>query len=196
MLDGAQTFGVLDVNLSVVQPDFYTGSLHKWPCGPKETGLLYVNQAVHDRIRPSVVGLYSGQVGISRTLEAHGQRDDARIAATTEALAFQGRIGRAVIERRSRQLSQALMTGLKALPGVTLWTNPDPAKSASIVVFQPGTLNVQRLGVALAEKDRIICTARGGQVMPGLRIAPHFYNTMDEIDRTVNAIRGYLQNGV
>jgi selenocysteine lyase/cysteine desulfurase len=87
------------------------------------------------------------------------------------------------------------MDGLRALKGVTLWTDPDPARSAAIVIFQPGTLDVRRLTTALT-KDRIIVTARSGQEWPGLRIAPHFYNTMDDIDRTVGAIRKYLASGV
>ena len=50
-----------------MKPDFFTGSAHKWPCGPKECGLLYVNARVHDRIKPSIVSLYPGEVGISRS---------------------------------------------------------------------------------------------------------------------------------
>jgi isopenicillin-N epimerase len=38
LVDGAQSFGLLDVDLSAMQPDFYTGSAHKWTCGPKEAG--------------------------------------------------------------------------------------------------------------------------------------------------------------
>lgn len=196
LVDGAQAFGVLDLDLGAMNPDFYTGSMHKWPCGPKETGMLYVNRAVHDRIHPSVVGVYAGEVGISRTLEATGQRDDVRIAAVAEALKFQGAIGRAVIERRSRALAQALMAGLTKLSGVKLWTDPDPARSAAIVIFQPGSLDVRKLGAALTGKDRIICTTRTGTQAPGLRLAPHFYNTMDEMDRTVDTIRKYLATGV
>lgn len=196
LVDGAQTFGLLDINLAAMKPDFYTGSMHKWPCGPKETGMLYVNQAAQDRIHPSVVSLYGGQTGISRTHEAHGQRDDARIAAVADALKFQGSIGRATIERRSRDLAQALMAGLKALPGVKMWTSLDPSRSAGIVIFQPGTLDVQKLGAALADKDRIVCTTRAGAQNPGLRFAAHFYNTMEEMDRTVGAIKRYLSTGV
>ena len=195
LVDGAQSFGVLDVDLSHVKPDFYTGSMHKWPCGPKEKGVLYVNAAVQSRIHPSVVGVYGGQVGISRTLEANGQRDDASIAAVADGLKFQGAIGRQVIERRARQLGQALMDGLKKLPGVRLWTDPDPTRSAAIVIFQPGSLDVRKLGAALTA-DGIICTARTGAQNPGLRMAPHFYNTMDEIERAVGAIRKYLASGV
>lgn len=196
LVDGAQSFGVLDVDLSAMNPDFYTGSMHKWPCGPKEKGMLYVNKGVQDRIHPSVVGVYAGEVGISKTLEANGQRDDASIAAVTDALKFQGSIGRATIEKRSRQLAQALMDGLKKLPGVKLWTDPDPARSAAIVIFQPGSLDVRKLGPALTENEHIICTTRGGQQNPGLRMSPHFYNTMDEMDQAVGAIKKYLASGV
>ncbi len=191
LVDGAQAFGVLDLDLGTMRPDFYTGSMHKWPCGPKEKGLLYAHREIHDRLHPSIVGLYGGQVGLSRTFEANGQRDDASIAALAEALRLQGSIGRAVIEQRSRQLAKRLMDGLRNLPGVTLWTNPDPSRSAAIVIFQPGTADVRRLGTALAT-ERIICTTRTGPQNPGLRLSPHFYNTMDEMDRTVAAIKRHL----
>src|SRR4029450_11775043 len=134
------------------------GSMHKWPCGPKEKGLLYVNKAVHDRIHPSVVGVYAGAVGISRTMESHGQRDDASVAAVTDALKFQETIGRASLDRRARQPAQALMEGLKKLDGVTLWTDPNPARSSSIVIFRPGTLDPRKLNAALSN-DRIVATA-------------------------------------
>ena len=150
-------------------------------------GLLYVRRDVHERLHPSVVGLYGGQVGLSRTFEACGQRDDASIAALVEALAFQESVGRKTIEARTRQLAAALMTGLRALPGVKLWTDPDPSRSAGIVIFQPGSADPRQLGAALL-KERIVCTVRGGQHNPGLRMSPHFFNTMEEIDRTVAAV--------
>ncbi|MBI5547911.1 MAG: aminotransferase class V-fold PLP-dependent enzyme, partial [Deltaproteobacteria bacterium] len=48
LVDGAQTFGVLDVNLGDMQPDFYSGSAHKWVCGPKENGVLYIKGEGHE----------------------------------------------------------------------------------------------------------------------------------------------------
>jgi selenocysteine lyase/cysteine desulfurase len=196
LVDGAQAFGVLDLDLGAMQPDFYTGSLHKWPCGPKEKGLLYINKAVQDRIHPSIVGLYGGQVGISRTFEANGQRDDASIAAVTESLRFRNGIGLKTIEARSRQLAEALMDGLAKLPGVKLWTDRAPDRHAAIVIFQPGSLDPRRLGTALQQKDKVVCTTRGGQQNPGLRISPHFFNTMGEIERTLGALKRYLAEGV
>jgi selenocysteine lyase/cysteine desulfurase len=193
LVDGAQSFGVLDIDLSVMRPDFYTGSMHKWPCGPKETGVFYVNKDVQDRIWPSLISLYAGAVGISKKFEGNGQRDDAKIAAVAEALKFQGSIGRDVIERRSRALAQALMDGLKKVSGVQLYTPTDPARHAAIVIFKPGSADPRKIGTALAENDKIVVTTRANAAdRPGLRISPHFFNTMDEMDRTVGAIKKYV----
>lgn len=196
LVDGAQSFGVLDVDLSTIKPDFYTGSAHKWPCGPKEMGVLFVARAVHDQIWPSVISLYAGTIGISQKLEANGQRDDAALAALADSLKFNNQIGRPVIEKRSRALAQHLIAELRALDGVTMWTHTDPAKSAAIVIFKPGSLDPRRLSAALTEKDKIVVTARAGEDRPGLRLSPHFYNTMAEMDRTVAAIRRYMATGV
>ena len=196
LLDGAQTFGAMDVNLGGIRPDFYTGSAHKWPCGPKECGVLYVHRDVHERIWPSIIGVYAGAVGISRKLEGMGQRDDARMAVLVEAVKFRESIGRGAIERRGRELAQALIDGLRKLNGVTVYTDPAPGRSGAIVVLRPGNLDPRRLGAALAEQEKIVCTVRAGQDRPGLRFAPHLYNTMDEIERTVAAIGKYLARGV
>lgn len=196
LLDGAQTFGALDVNLGDIKPDFYSGSAHKWPCGPKECGVLFLNKDVHDRIWPSVIGVYPGAVGISQKLEGMGQRDDARLVAFAEALRFREAIGRKVIDERLRQLSQFLMTELKKLDGVQVYTDPAPGRSANIVIFKPGSLDPRRFSAALAEKEGVVATLRGGQDRPGLRVAPHLYNTMDEMQRLVAATKKYLASGV
>jgi isopenicillin-N epimerase len=196
LVDGAQSFGVLDVDVKALGPDFYSGSCHKWPCGPKEIGVLYVNAAVHERLAPSVVSLYGGQVGISRTHEAYGQRDEAALATLGAAMKFQDDIGRAAIEKRSLELTRHLAKGLQNIPGVSLWTHPEPGKSAAIVVFKPGTLNPQQLVRTLYEKERIACAAAGGSTRPGVRLSPHFYNTMEEMDRTLAAVARYMKSGV
>jgi selenocysteine lyase/cysteine desulfurase len=196
LVDGAQTFGVLDVDLGEMRPDFYTGSIHKWPCGPKETGLLFVSAAVHDRMHASVVSLYPGAVGISRRLEAYGQRDEAALATVGAAVTFQQQIGRAVIERRVRELAQYLARELSRIDGVTLWTRMDADKSAGIVVFKPAGLDPRRVATTLYERDRIACAASGGTSRPGVRFSPHLYNTMEEMARVVEAVRTYVSKGL
>ena len=196
LVDGAQSFGVLDVDLSVIRPDFYSGSAHKWPCGPKETGVLFVNKDVQDRISPSVVSLYPGAVGISKKMEGFGQRDEAALATLGVAIKWQDDIGRAAIERRVRQLAERLTSELAKIDGVTLRTNPDPARSAAIIVFKPGALDAHKVVSALYEKERIVSAFTGGSDRPGVRLSPHFYNTMDEVDRAIATIRKYLAAGL
>jgi len=197
LVDSAQAFGVLDVNLSEIKPDFFTGSMHKWPCGPKEKGVLFVNRDVHDRIAPTIYGVYGGAVGISKTFEAEGQRDDAAMAAVVEALKFQSAIGRATVEKRVRFLAARLMTELAKIDGVHLWTDPAPDRSAAIVIFKPGSLDPTRLGDTLSEKERIVVTIRGANgTNPGLRASPHMFNTLDDIDRFVGSVAKFMKTGV
>jgi selenocysteine lyase/cysteine desulfurase len=196
LLDGAQSFGLLDVDLSVIQPDFYTGSAHKWPCGPKEAGVLFVSRRAQERLWPSIYSAYTGAVGLSKTFEGFGQRDDAAIVAFGETIAFHEKVGRANIEKRSRELTQALIAGLRGIDGVTLWTHPAPERSVAVVSFLPGSLSIPKLSAALYERDRIGCATRGGSDRAGLRFSPHFYNTPAEIDRAIAAIARYMKSGV
>jgi selenocysteine lyase/cysteine desulfurase len=196
LVDGAQTFGFFDVDVSDMQPDFYSGSAHKWPCGPKENGVLFINKSAQPKIWASIFSAYPGRVGVSRTFEGFGQRDEPAMIAFGEALKFQTQIGRAHIEKRSRELTQALIAGLKKIDGVKIWTSPDPSRSAAIVSFQPGNLDVRKLSAALYQKDRIGCATRGGQDRPGIRLSPHFYNTHAEVDRTVAAMKKYISTGI
>jgi len=196
LVDGAQSFGVFDVDLSDIQPDFYTGSAHKWPCGPKETGILYVNQRAHARISPSVVSLYPGSIGISRTLEAFGQRDESAIIGFGEALAFQSKIGRKAIEDRARSLTAMLLEGLKKMDGVKVWTHPARERSGAIVSFQPSNLDIRKLHDALYRQNGIVCAMRGGADRPGLRFSPHFYNTHAEVDGALAAVAKYVRAGL
>jgi isopenicillin-N epimerase len=196
LVDGAQSFGLFDVDLSDIQPDFYSGSAHKWPCGPKENGVLFINKNAHSKIWATIYSAYPGGVGISRTFEGFGQRDEPAMIAFGEALTFQTKIGRAHIEKRSRELTTALIEGLKKVDGVKIWTSPEASRRAAVLSFLPGSLDVRKLSAALYQKEKIGCATRGGQDRAGLRFSPHFYNTMADVDRTVAAVKKYIATGV
>ena len=196
LVDGAQSLGLIEVNLAEMQPDFYTSSAHKWPCGPKEVGVLYINKAAQSRIWPSIVSAFPGATGISKTFESFGQRDEPAIMGFGEALKFQTKIGRKVIEARSRELAQALIQGLQKIPGVQLWTSTDPKRSHSVVSFRPGNLDIPKLAAALYEKDRLAGAPRLGADRGGLRFSPHYYNLHSEVDRALAAVKRYVERGV
>jgi selenocysteine lyase/cysteine desulfurase len=196
LIDGAQSFGLLDVDLGEMQPDFYSGSAHKWPCGARECGVLFVNKTAQGRLWPTIYSAYPGSVGFSHVFEGFGQRDEATIIAFREALAFQETVGRKAIEQRARDLSTQLVAGLGKLPGVTVWTSPIAERRAAVVSFLPGSLDVSKLATALYEKDRLVVATRGGQDRAGIRVSPHFYNSPAEIDRLLAALQKYLASGV
>src|SRR5438874_60590 len=160
LVDGAQSFGLMDVDLGDIQPDFYSGSAHKWACGPKENGVLSIIKSAQAKIWASIFSAYPGRVGVSKTFEGFGQRDEPAMIAFGEALTFQTQIGRAQIEKRSRELTQALLAGLRKIDGVKIWTSPEPSRSVAVVSFQPGSLDARKLATVLYQKDRIGCATR------------------------------------
>jgi selenocysteine lyase/cysteine desulfurase len=195
LVDGAQAFGLMDLDLRALGADFYTGSAHKWLCGPKETGLLYVRRDAQDRLRPSIVSLYPGAVGLSRSFEGFGQRDEPAFAGLAAAAAFVSGIGLAAIEARAKALARMLIAGLDRLPGVRLWTHPDPARSHAVVSFEPGGLDPERLRAALFDEVGVIAAVRTGPDRPGLRLSPHLYNLTAEIDTTLAVLERHLRGG-
>ena len=195
LVDGAQSFGLMDVDLSEWQPDFFSGSAHKWPCGPKETGVLYVNPRVRDRLWPSVYSAYSGAVGLSRTHEGLGQRDTPSLHAFGLQIAFLDSIGQAEIEARSRALATFLVEELSRIEGVEMWTPLDAGRRGAVVTFRPGELEPRSVLAAL-EEDGIVAAARGGSDRPGIRFSPHFYNSEADLERAVDAIGRYMRTGL
>ena len=195
MVDGAQSFGLLDVDLSEMQPDFYTGSAHKWPCGPKETGVLFVNARVQDRFWPSSYSAYPGRTGISSTHEGMGQRDTPALHAFGTQIEFLQSIGQSEIEARSRELASQLIEGLNAIDGVHMWTPAEPTLRAAVVTFRPGELDPRQVIGAL-EEDGIVAASRGGSDRRGIRFSPHFYNMEVDIERGIDAIGRYMRRGL
>lgn len=196
LVDGAQTFGWMDVNLREIDPDFYSGSAHKWPCGARECGVLFVNTRVHDRVWPASYSAYPGAVGISRRLEAFGQRDEATMIAFAEALAFQEKIGRRAIQQRSANLANQFVEGARKLPGFRMFTSTDGDRRGPVVTFEPGSLDRAKLVAALYARERIGLATGGGAGRAGVRVSPHIYNTADDVDRLLGALARYARQGV
>ena len=192
-VDGAQTWGVRRIDLATYGCDSYAASAHKWLCGPKEIGLLYVRRERIPAIWPGVVGVGWGPraetdaVG-ARKFETLGQRDDSATAALAAALAFRARLGPEHIEARVGELAAAVREGLAALPDARLVTPRDAALNAGVVIARIDGADPRRLIQRLYADHGIAGAATGG-----LRLCPHIYNTMADVDRARAALRDALR---
>ena len=189
LVDGAQTFGFLDLDLRDLGCDFFTGSSHKWFVGPKEAGILFVRAESQDRLWPSDVGVgwEGAEANGAQKFENMGQRDDAAVVTMGTATAFHEAIGPAAIEARVNALASAVKERLaEAIPGVRFHT-PGPSDLAGgVVVFAVPAGNHREVFEAMYETHNLGCASMGG-AFDGIRLSPHLYNTLDEVDAAVEA---------
>lgn len=187
-VDGAQSWGALDVNLRDIGCDSYSASGHKWFVGPKEVGLLYVRKERIAEIWPTEVAPGWGDTADTvlvgaRKLENMGQRDDAALATVGVTADFHKTSGAARVEERMVQLAQRLKEGLEEA-GAKLVTPMKPEFSAGVVIMEVPAANRQALNDALYAKHGI-----AGATTGGLRLCPHLYNTIEHVDRAIEAVK-------
>jgi selenocysteine lyase/cysteine desulfurase len=189
-LDGAQSMGALDFNLREIGCDSYAASAHKWPMGPLEAGILYVRQENIGKVWPSIVTAgWSDTVKGARKFEVYGQRDDPRVAALEAAIDFLDLIGMARIEKRLMELTTHAKSELKKIPGVQLKTNTEPDLSGGVIKFKIAGHNTAEAYNALWTKHRLAIASTPAGDSEGLRFSPHVYNSHEEIERAVAAVK-------
>lgn len=186
-LDGAQSWGAMRINLKDLDCDTYSSSAHKWYCGPREVGLLYVRDSKIAGIWPQVVAPGWGNTAETvlkgaRKFESMGQRDDAALAGVGAAAEFHNTIGVDRIDERVVALATELK-GLLIEAGVKLTTPVSPALSSGVVIFPVPAANRGKLLDAMYNEYGI-----AGSTSGGFRLSPHFYNTSEHVKRAAEGL--------
>ena len=93
IVDGAHVPGHIDLNIQELNPDFYTGTLHKWMLAPKGSSFLYVKKEFQSEIDPLVVswGYESLAPSDSQFLDYHeyqGTNDHSAFLCTPKVISF------------------------------------------------------------------------------------------------------------
>lgn len=186
-VDGAQTWGAVDLDLGRVDCDSFSASAHKWFMGPREVGLLYLRRNRIDDTWPLTVSVPWGAADTppagARKFDAFGQRDDAAIASLADAAAFHKAMRPAGVEKRSAMIANELRAGLRELD-VPFVSSANPSFASSIIILKASSDNARAL-VGRVFDDSGIITAPVG----GLRMSPHIYNTPEHVERVLAAIR-------
>jgi selenocysteine lyase/cysteine desulfurase len=194
-LDGAQTWGAVDIDLGEVDCDSFSGSAHKWFMGPREVGILFVRDRHIDTVWPLTVSVPWGQPDKppagARKFDALGQRDDAAIASLVDAAEFHAAMTPAGIEKQSAMIANRLRAGLQDLD-VPFVTSSNPLFASSVIILKAGE-NSSKMVSQVFDESGIITAP-----VAGLRMSPHVYNTTDHVDRILAAVkksRGLLATG-
>jgi selenocysteine lyase/cysteine desulfurase len=193
VLDGAHPMGMYPFSLHDIDPDFFATSPHKWLDAPFGNGTLYVRKDKINMLWPMHgSGGWDGDTALR--FEAIGTRSWPVTCALGEAIDFQNAIGRDKIEKRGRELATYFKKRIREIPGVKLHTSMDPRMSCSISSISIGDLKFSDIYPYLIEKYNII--ARPVEEINGIRVSTHFYNTKEEVDACLNAIKEIAEKGI
>ncbi|MDX2153311.1 MAG: aminotransferase class V-fold PLP-dependent enzyme [Bryobacteraceae bacterium] len=190
-VDGAQSFGWMNLHLHTLAIDSFTSSMHKWPMGPLESGVLYIRRERLEEISPAILshGYWTDDGKGIRKFELLGQRDDPRLKGMEHTFDFLESLGPAAIEARTRDIAARLRAALATVPGAEVRGSGEPAVSGPVIKVNFPGKDLQKLDAALWARHKlaIAVTAKGD--VSGLRFSPHVYNTPAEIDAVVSALR-------
>ena len=192
IVDGAHAFNHFPYNLSDLGCDYYGVSLHKWTCAPIGTGFLYVRKS---RIAStwSLMASSDRQQGDIRKFEEIGTHPAANHNAISAALIFNENIG---IERKAarlRYLRDRWAHRLAQNPKVKILHSEDPAQSCGIGFLAFNGVDAEKMAETLWTKYNIITVRVGHEEYDGLRITPHIYSTVADIDYFAESVEKELK---
>lgn len=198
LVDGAQAVGAIDLDVHEIGCDFYALPGQKWLLGPEGTGAFYCRR---DRLEAGTLGLRgvawasidSSSIWDGYRLKASAARFElATVNASTfvalgEAIDFLSRVGMREIEARIAGLCGHLKRELLKVPGVLLFTPVEASRSAGLVAFDIGGWEPERACEALFERWNIV--TRSIPWPRAVRASIHFFNTEEEVELLLKAVR-------
>lgn len=193
LIDGYQGPGQIQVSLADSGVDFYTTGPLKWLLGGPGLAYLYVRDALVEALEPRLTSWFATQRQFDFALEGFEYRPDARrfelgtpsVATVHTALGGQeimDEVGMDTIVRRNRRLTHRLIDQCRAEGFSLRLAEPDQRTSIVMIAHDDPPGAVSHLA-----REGVIVDYRPGYV----RVSPHFYNTIEEIDRCVEALAAY-----
>jgi selenocysteine lyase/cysteine desulfurase len=195
VVDGIQSLGALPFDVQAANVDFLAAGSQKWLMGPIGGGFLYVRRELLDEL---VAGPYVGAASVvdsqnfldyNFTLQPTAERFSLGSSGimnqlgTRASVALLQEIGIEQIAERVLMLAGVAIGDLQER-GYRIAADSSPEHRSGIVIVEVAdpTATCARLQAA-----GIVCIPRG----KGFRIAPHFYNTEQEVLR-VGEVLGKL----
>jgi selenocysteine lyase/cysteine desulfurase len=187
--DIIQTFGASPLELPAQYVDAAAGASYKWLCAPEGCGIFYLGERARERIKPMSRGWTSVQdawnfadqkqelFADTRAWET-GMGGSAMFFGLEQSLKLIYETG---VEKIAAHLAELTDFLCEIVPGMRykiFSPRGKKAKSQIVSLLPLNGTNSQAAAAKLA-KENIVVSSRG----PLLRIAPHFFNDLSDIER-------------
>ena len=206
LIDGAQAAPHIKADVQALDVDFYVTSAHKL-CGPTGVGMLYGKESLLNMLPPyQGGGEMIAEVRFEKTTYADlphkfeaGTPNIAGGIAFGAALDYMNGIGFDTIAAYEQELLDYATEQLKAIDGVRIYGEA-PQKTA-VVSFNVNEIHpydigsiLDKLGIAVRTGHHCAQPIMDFYKIPGtVRASFSFYNTKEEIDMMIKALKRAIQ---
>ena len=197
-LDAYHSVGVLPVNVRALGVDFLTGGVLKWLCGGPGGCFLWVKPELNATLAPALTGWQAHRHPFAFAGEMEYADDAWRWLGGTPVIPalFAATAGPALVREagidavRAKSLRQTTrLIELADARGFSVMAPRDPSRRGGTVAFDvPHAREVAR---ALLAREVIVDYRPNA----GIRVAPHFYTSDDEVESVVGIIDEILARG-
>ncbi len=199
LLNGYHSVGVIPVDVAALNVDFYVGGVLKWLCGGPGGVFMYVRPDLLTTLEPKVTGWFAHQQPFAFDFEHFTPRADAyRLMTGTPGVAslyaiqpgvdIIAQVGVASIRAKSVRQTALIIALADALGYEVASPRSSAERGGTVTLRPPQAYAVSR---ELLARGFVIDYRAGA----GIRVAPHFYNSDDEIRLTLDTIAAILDDG-
>jgi selenocysteine lyase/cysteine desulfurase len=210
LVDACQAVGQLPIDLRQLHCDYLAATSRKFLRGPRGLGFLYVSDRMLDQGAHPLLPDMHGATWTAR--DDFVLTPDARRFETWEfafalvlGLGAAARYAREVGLHTARDLSRAqaayVRERLAALPGVRVLDRGAELCAIATATFQGRhakdlklALRARRINTSSPEREDAVIDMDEKGAASALRISPHYYNTKEEIDTAVEALREIMRD--
>ena len=194
-VDAIQSIGVIPTNVQDLGIDFMAVGGHKWMMSPLGTGFIYVTEALQSRLKTAYRG-YMGHVNpmdfgnFNQELSPDARRFELgafnapSMVGAEKATGLLLECGVESIFRHVRKLIDQFAWGLEELPYRLIYDFNDQEQSGICMFTHDDVSRNEGIFSELSSR-KVNISPRGG----GLRLAPHYYNSQDEIEQLLTLLK-------
>ncbi|WP_320929382.1 aminotransferase class V-fold PLP-dependent enzyme [Hungatella sp.] len=212
VVDAVQQMGVTKIDTKDCHIDLLTAGGHKWGNSPYGTGILYVNKDSLDKIKQSYGGYLNTTVpeggwgaywekcdaqavsdwtfpNTARKYEIGGTSNYPGAIALGESLGLVNELGIENIQEHVWEIGEYCMDEIEAIGG-TLITHRDPGCRAGIIIARLyDDVEIDRRIMRELHARKIFIAQRFTDNVGGFRISCHWFNTTEDIDAMITAMK-------